>query len=54
MFQFVAVEEVVSVEGDETAVGVNDVDAGFLDAADIEGVGLDELHNDDAEDVFVG
>ena len=54
MFQMVAVEEVVGVEGDEAAVGMDDVDAGFLDAADVEGVGVDELHDDDAEDVFVG
>src|ERR1700691_2659291 len=49
----VAVEEVVGVEGDEAAVGVDDVDTGFLYAADVEGVGVDELHDDDAEDVFV-
>ena len=53
-FQVVAVEEVVGVEGDQAAVGVDYVDAGFLDAADIEGVGVDELHDDDAEDIFVG
>src|SRR5579863_1758841 len=33
---------------------MDDVDAGFLDAADVEGVGVDELHDDDAENVFVG
>jgi hypothetical protein len=54
LFQGVAVEEVVSVEGDEAAVGVDYVDAGFLYAADVEGVGVDELHDDYAEDVFVG
>jgi hypothetical protein len=56
LFQGVAVEEVVGVEGDlfQAAVGVDDVDAGFFDAADVEGVGVDELHDDDAEDVFVG
>ena len=54
LFQMVAVEEVVGVEGDEAAVGMDDVDAGFLDAADVEGVGVDELHDDDAEDVVVG
>src|ERR1700722_13155723 len=50
----VAVEEVVGVEGDEASVGVDDVDAGFLDAANIEGVGVEELHDDYPEDVFVG
>src|SRR5271166_3478505 len=54
LFQVVAVEKVVGVEGDEAAIGVNDVDAGFLDAADVEGVGVNELHDDDAEDVVVG
>ena len=54
MFQVVAVKEIVGVEGNEAAVGVNDVDASFLNAADIERVGIDELHNDYAEDVFVG
>ena len=33
---------------------MDDVDAGFFDAADVEGVGVDELHDDYAEDVFVG
>jgi len=33
---------------------VDDVDAGFFDAADVEGVGVDELHDYYAEDVFVG
>jgi len=33
---------------------VDDVDAGLLDAADVEGVSIDELHDDNAEDVFVG
>ena len=47
MFQVIAVEEVVGVEGDEAAAGVDDVDAGFFDAADVEGVGVDELHASD-------
>ena len=54
LLQVVAVEEVVGVEGDEAAVGVDYVDAGFLDAAYVEGVGIDELHDDDAENIFVG
>ena len=33
---------------------MDDVDAGFFDAADVEGVGVDELHDDDVENVFVG
>jgi hypothetical protein len=50
----VAVEEVVGVEGDQASVGVGYVDAGFLYAADVEGVGVYELHDDYSEDVFVG
>ena len=53
MFQVVAVEEVVGVEGDQPTIRVDDVDAGFLDAAHVEGMGIDELHNDDAENIFV-
>ena len=53
MFEVVAVEEVVGVEGDEASVGVGYVDAGFFHAADVEGVGVYELHDDYAEDVFV-
>ena len=53
-FEGVAVEHVVGVEGDETlAVGVGDVDAGFFDAAEIEGLGVDELDDEDAEEIVV-
>jgi hypothetical protein len=42
------------VEGDEAfAVGVGDVDAGFLDGAEVEAVGVDELDDEDAEEVLV-
>ena len=53
MFEVVAVEEVVGVEGDEASVWVNDVDTSFLDTADIKSMSVEKLHNDDAEDVFV-
>ena len=33
---------------------MNDVDASFLDAADIERVGVNELHDDYAKDVVIG
>jgi hypothetical protein len=54
LFQVVAVEEVVGIEGDQASVGMGYVDAGFFDAADVEGMGVYELHDDYAEDVFVG
>jgi len=54
LFQVISIKQGVGVEGDEAAVGMDDVDTGLFDAADVEGVGVDELHDDDAEDVFVG
>ena len=54
MLEVVAVEHVVGVEGNEAlAVGVGDVDAGFLDGAEIEALRIDELHDEDAEEVGV-
>ncbi len=54
LFEGVAVEHVVGVEGDEAlGVGVGDVDAGFLDGAEIEGLGVDELDDEDAEEIVV-
>ena len=35
-----------------TGRGVNGVDAGFFEAEDVVGVGVDELHDDYAADVF--
>src|SRR5258707_1073628 len=53
-FESVAVEHVVGVEGDEAlAVRVGDVDAGLFDAAEVEGLGVDELDDEDAEEVVV-
>jgi hypothetical protein len=49
----VAVEEVVGVEGDETAIGMGDVDASFFDGADVEGMGVEELDDEDAENIFI-
>lgn len=49
-----AIENVEGVEGDEAlAVWMRDVDAGLLDTADIEGFGVDELHDEDAEEILV-
>ena len=54
LFEGVAIEHVVGVEGDEAlAVGVGDVDAGFLDGAEVEGLGVDELDDEDAEEIVV-
>ena len=54
LFEGVAVEHVVGVEGDEAlGVGVGDVDAGFFDGAEVEGLGVDELDDEDAEEVVV-
>ncbi|HZQ42208.1 MAG TPA: hypothetical protein VFA99_03110 [Acidobacteriaceae bacterium] len=57
MFEVVAVEEVVGVEGDETLrVGVGDVDAGLLDGAKVEGLGVESANGggDDPPPVVVG
>ena len=54
LFEGVAVEHIVGVEGDEAlAVGMGDVDAGFFDAAQVEGLGVDELDDQDAEKIVV-
>src|SRR5687767_7977163 len=47
--QVVAIEEVVGIEGDEAAVGVDDVHARLLDRAHVERIGVDELHDQHAE-----
>ncbi len=53
-FEVAAVEHVEGVEGDEAlAVWMRDVDAGFFDAADVEGFGIDELNDEDAEEILV-
>ena len=50
LFEGIAIEHVVCVEGDETfTVRVGNVDAGLLDRAEIEGLGVDELDDEDAE-----
>src|SRR5712691_12414106 len=49
----IAVEEVVGVEGNQAAIGVHDVDAGFFHGAHVEGVRVEELHDEHAKDIFV-
>ena len=53
-FEVAAVEHVEGVEGDEAlAIWMRDVNAGLLDTAYVEGFGVDELDDEDAEEVFV-
>ena len=40
MFQLVAVEKIVGIEGNQAAIGMDDMDAGFLDRADFESMGM--------------
>ena len=53
VLEMVAVEEVVGVKGDKAAIGMDDVDAGFLDGTDIESIGVKKMDDEDAENVFV-
>jgi hypothetical protein len=54
LLEVVAIEHVVGVEGNEAfAIGVGDVDAGLLDGAKIEGLGVDELDDEDTEEILV-
>src|ERR1700743_3174772 len=54
LFEIVTVEHVVGVEGDEAlAVWVSDVDTGLFDATEVEGLGVNELDDKDAEEVVV-
>jgi hypothetical protein len=53
LLKTIAVEEIVSVERNEAPIWMNDVHASFLYTAHVEGVGIDELHDDDAEHIFV-
>ena len=54
LFLVIPVEHVVGIERDHPSVGMHDVDAGFLDGADIEVMGIQELHDNDPEDVVIG
>ncbi len=47
--EVVPVEEIVGVERDQPAVGMDDVHAGLLDRAHVEGLRVDELHDDDSK-----
>src|SRR5260370_12486821 len=49
----IAVKEIVGVEGNQAAIGVDDVDAGLFHGAHVESVRVEELHDEDAKDIFV-
>src|SRR5260370_41750461 len=49
----IAVEKIVRVEGNQAAGGVDDVDAGFFHGAHVEGGSVEELHDQDAKNIFV-
>src|SRR5258708_31347474 len=54
VLQVIPVEQIVGVEGNQASIGMHDVNAGFLDGAHVEGVGVQKLHDQHAEDIFVG
>src|SRR5438445_4213189 len=53
-FQVVAIKQIVRIERNQASVGMHDVDAGFLYGAHIECVGIQKLHNEHTENIFVG
>lgn len=53
VLEVIAVEEVVGVERDEAAIGVDDVDTGFFDGADVEGVRIEEMDDEHTENILV-
>ena len=40
LFQLVAVKKIVGIEGNQAAIGMDDMDAGFLDRVDFESMGM--------------
>ena len=53
-FEIVAIKEIVGIERNQPAiVWMDDVHTRFLHRTHIECVRIDELHDEDAEDVFV-
>src|SRR5438046_7478819 len=54
LFEIVAIKEVVSIKRDQPlCIGMDDVHTALLYRAHIEGVGIDELHNEHAEDILI-
>src|ERR1035438_8313996 len=53
-FQIAAIEHIERIEGNQAlAVRMRDVDAALLDAAHVEGFGVNELDNQDAKEILV-
>ena len=54
MFEVIAIEHVVCVKRDEAfTVRVGDVDTGLLDGAEIKGLSVDELDDEDSKEIVV-
>ena len=53
VFELVAIEEVVGVKGNEAAMGMDDRDTGLFDGADVEGIRVEEMDNENAEGILV-
>jgi len=51
--QIVAIKHVVGVEGDQASIGMDDMDAGFLRGAHVEGMRVNELHDEHAKNILV-
>ena len=52
-FLFIPVKQVHGFEGDDPSILVHDVHAAFLDRPHIKIPGIDEAHDDDAEEMVV-
>ncbi len=52
-FEIVAVKKIVGVERNQSAIGMDDMDAGLFDAADIKSVRVDKLHDQHTEDILI-
>src|ERR1700722_19182240 len=52
--QVIAVEEIVSIEGNQAAVWMHDMDTSLLDRPNIKSVGIDELDNEYAKNILIG
>ena len=54
MFEVITIEHVVCVKRDEAfSVRVGDVDTGLLDRAEVKGLSVDELDDEDSKEIVV-
>src|SRR5437762_2684665 len=51
--QFISIKKIVGIERNQPPIGMHNVDAGFLHTSHVERVGVNELHDDHAENVLV-